>query len=131
MTNLLPTVAADGFCDRAKRQVGRSAAQVRIDAGPDMRVYGRLWRKAMLRVWSGHVAQAGIAALQCRGSHNVFADEPVGLLDGLIFFPLTEHRAETVRQALIQAAGVVRVVKLKTVLGHAMGQLVADDVVGI
>ena len=102
-----------------------------IHAGPDLRVFGRLWRKAMFRVGIGHVAQAAIAALNCGRPHDVFTDEPVGLLDGLICFPLTEHRAETVRQALIQAAGVVRVVELKTVLGHAMGQLVADDVVGI
>ena len=54
--------------------------------------------------------------------------EPIRLGGRLPVAPLLDERAENVRVGLVQRAGLTAVVEVGGVLGHAVGQFVADDI---
>src|SRR4051812_13725801 len=124
-----PAPAAEGLAGGAEGEIGRAAAVVRIHARRDLGVLRRLRRQAVLGRRIGHVAQADEALCLGVRPHDVGTDQPVGGLDVLLLLPLPEHRAEADGHALVEAAGLALVGELQRVLGDAVRQLVADDVV--
>src|SRR5262245_42998392 len=87
LANFVPAVAAGSFRSRVESEIGNAATLVRIHARPVLRKFGRLRRKTMLCRWVGHVTQAREAPLERRRTHDVLADQPVGLIDVLFGFP--------------------------------------------
>ena len=87
--------------------------------------------------------EAGIVERRARGFHRaerdaldarqqaVLADQPVRVGGLLVQVELLDHDAEDVRDRFVERAGLVVVVEPGGVLGHAVGELVADDVEGL
>ena len=102
---------------------------MRIHAVLVLREVGRLRRQAMRRRRIGHVAQASEAPAGSPRPHDVLADQPIRRGRSLPGLPLAEHRPKAIRQAFVEAAGLVLIAQLQGVLGDTMGQLVANHII--
>ena len=72
----------------------------------------------------GHVAQS--PPLEIR-PENAGADQPVGLIRGLVQGPLLYERAEHIRHGFVQRAGLILIAELGRKLRDAVRQLMGDD----
>jgi len=72
-----------------------------------------------------HVAERAAAEV---GPRELGADEPVGLVGGLAELVLLDEHAEDVAEALVERAGLAPVLETALELGHAVEELVPDDV---